>query len=98
MPVNLERPGIGAGIVDSDLELQVRGIGARITFDHMQLLSMWVAGSVEPSLVIESDRVYDQRVSFPMAPRVAIIRGLQIVCGMATPVHEDLPVALPVHS
>jgi len=88
--------GIGPGIVDSNLELQVRGIGTLITLGHMQLLGMWMAGSIEPSLVIESDRVYDQRVSFPMAPRVTVIRGLQVVCRMATPVHEDLPVAVHV--
>ena len=31
-----------------------------------------------------------------MAPRVAVIGGLQILLGMAAPVHKDLPVAVHV--
>src|SRR5690242_15549139 len=94
VPVDLERPGIGPRIVDSNLELQVRGIGTLVTLDDMHRVGMWVAGSIEPRLVFESNRDHKRRVTFPMAPRVTVIRGHQVVRGMVAPDHKDLPVAV----
>src|SRR5260370_41693222 len=56
---------------------------------------MRVAGAIKPKLVVESNRVHHQRVSFPLAYRVAIPGGIQVL-GMAAPVHEDLPIGVHV--
>src|SRR5882672_5390412 len=56
---------------------------------------MRVAGAIKPKLVVESHRVHHQRVSFPLARRIAVPGGVHVL-GMAAPVHEDLPVGMHV--
>src|SRR5438309_3833441 len=95
LPVHRERPGISTGIVNGDLVVQMRRIGTTVALDDMQLLGMRVADSIKPKLVVESDRVYDQRVSLPCTSRIAVPGGVQVL-GMAAAVHEDLPVGMHV--
>src|ERR1700674_2809531 len=56
---------------------------------------MRVASAIKPKLVVESHRVYDQRVSLPRTPGIAVPGGIEVL-GMAAPVHEDLPVGMHV--
>src|SRR5216683_4454243 len=89
-----ERPGVSAWVIDGDLELEMRGIGAPITLDHVKLFGMRVPSPIEPTLVVESHGIYDQRVSIPPASGVPVPKRIQIL-RMAS-VHEDLPVAMYV--
>ena len=59
-------------------------------FDDVQRIRMRQAHRVEPGLVIETDRVNDQRVAFKFADRVPHVRRFQIA-RMSSPIHEDLP-------
>ena len=70
-------------------------VGARVALDRMQFLGVRRPAEIEPELVVEADRVDDERVAFPMANRVSIPRRIEI-SGMLASVHEDLTVAVDV--
>src|SRR5579872_3081365 len=55
----------------------------------MQILGMRMAVIVEPSLVVKTHRVHDERISLPPAYRVAHPGGIQIL-GMLSPVGVDI--------
>src|ERR1700680_1835463 len=95
MAVERKRPGISAGIVDGDFVVQVSPIGATITLDYVKLLGMRMADAIEPKLVVESHRVYDERVSLPFAPGITEPTGIKVL-GMNTAIHEDLAVGMYV--
>src|SRR6266446_4329960 len=57
------------GVLDRDLIGDVVGAGAPVALDHVQGVAMEIAGPVEPGLVVEIDRVDDQRIPFPSATR-----------------------------
>src|SRR4029453_15735233 len=90
-----ERFRVPARIGDGHLVEELAELRTTITFDGVQLLGVRVAGKVEPELVVEADRVDDERVAFESSDRVAVPRRIGI-CRMRTAVHEDLPVAVDV--
>src|SRR5579863_3233890 len=95
MAVERKRPGISSGIVDGDFVVQVTRIGAAITLDDVKLLGVRMADAIEPKLVVESHRVYNERVSLPFAPGIAEPTGIEVL-GMGAAVHEDLAVGMHV--
>src|SRR5579884_2027736 len=90
-----ERSRVVDGIVDRDLAHERAEVLARPALDRVQLLAVRVAPEIEPELVVEADRVDDQRVALVPADRVAVPRGIEIR-GVLPAVHEDLPVAVDV--
>ena len=59
---------IKLGIVDQRLDVKVIRIRACPAFHHMQRVAMGIGVLIDPDLLIlEADRVDDQRVAFPMA-------------------------------
>src|ERR1700730_10930318 len=95
MAVERERPRISAGVVDGDFVVQVSPVGTAITLDYVKLLGMRMADAIEPKLVVESHRVYDERVSLPFPPGIAEPTGIKVL-GMRAAVHEDLAVGMHV--
>src|SRR5579859_588046 len=95
MAVERKRPGISSGVVDGDFVVQVSPIGAAIALDYVKLLGMRMADAIEPKLVVESHRVYDERVSLPFAPGIAEPTGIKVL-GMRAAVHEDLAIGMHV--
>ena len=65
------RPGEHFRVLDRDGVVDVIGIGQRVALDDVQRVAVEVAGAIEPGPVVELDQVDDERVSFPMAARVA---------------------------
>src|SRR5437764_1230339 len=59
------------GIVHDHFVRDVPEVRARETLNEVQLIAVRVADRVEPRLVVEVDRVDDERVAFPMADRIA---------------------------
>src|SRR6185503_1900352 len=60
-----ERPRVGAGIVDGDLDVEVAQVLACKPFDHVHLVAVQMAVVVQPGQVVEADGIDDQRVAFP---------------------------------
>src|SRR5260370_5455857 len=58
--------------------------------DDMQCLGMRKAHRVEPSLVIETNGVHDECVTFIFSNRVPHISRIEIL-GMSSPIGKDLP-------
>src|SRR5262249_57787221 len=54
-------------------------IGARVAFDHVQLIAVRNALAIEPGLVIESNRVDDKNVAVPMGDRITHPERLKIL-------------------
>ena len=70
----------------------------RPALDRVQLLGVRRALAIEPELVVEADRVDDERVlAFPAADRMAEPRRIELRRMLAA-VHEDLAVAVDVPS
>ena len=67
-----------------DFVLHRRRAGARIFFDHVQLLGVRMPGVVEPGPVVEADGVDHQRVVLPMADGVPQPIGIRVF-GMGRP-------------
>ena len=78
LPVKVERhadlPGTRKHlrVLDRRLVRHGAGVGARVTFDHVQRLAVEIAGAVEPRLPVEVGDVHDQRVAVPPANGVAV--------------------------
>src|SRR5215475_11558784 len=68
-PVNGKGPGVRSWIVNIGLPFQVLEVRPSVTLDRVELLRVWVTGKVKPELVVEPDRVDDQRVSVPFTDR-----------------------------
>src|SRR5688572_14214994 len=85
-----DRPGprVRAGIINGDLDRHTAPIEPAIALGHMQLFRLRPE-PFQPTLVVESRRVDDERVLLPAADRVAHPRGLQIRW-MTAAVQEDL--------
>src|SRR5579859_2040440 len=47
--------------------------------NDVHVFAMEIAGDVEPTGVVETDRVDDQRISLPMADRLALPGAVQII-------------------
>src|SRR4029077_12799672 len=81
-------------IVDGCLPCQRIAIAVH-ALDDVHILAMEITGDVEPAGVVEPDRIYDQRVSFPMADRLAFPRAVQIIeRSMRPAIGHDHPVSI----
>ena len=61
----------------------------------MQFFAVRVADEIEPELVVESDRIHDQRVAFEVPDRMAVPGWIEIV-RMLVHIQKDLTVAVDV--
>src|SRR5881397_683198 len=68
---DLPRPREDLLILDSRLVVQAIGTGCRDAFDDVQFITMVIADTVEPALIIEAGRIDDERFAFPMPIRPA---------------------------
>src|SRR5207237_9570814 len=84
------RLGVRARIIHGHFESEVAFIDARPALDDVQLLRVRIAPVVEPRLVVEADRVDDERVTLPSADRVAPPRRIALI-RMLPSVHAELP-------
>ena len=68
----LHRPrfDVRAGIIDGRFDFQMAQIGTTVPFNQVQPGRHRLTTRAQPSLVIETDCVDDQRVSVPMADRM----------------------------
>src|SRR3984885_4450662 len=55
----------------------------------MQFCAVGVSSAIQPGLVVETDRIYNQRVALPMTDRVPQPRGSES-CIVLSPVGENL--------
>src|SRR3984893_13579317 len=56
---------------------------------------MRMADAIQPKLLVDSHRVYDERVSIPFAAGIAEPTGIEVL-GMGAAVHEDLAIGVYV--
>jgi hypothetical protein len=82
------RRGVGAGIVNRDLVFDRIRIGASETLAEMKLVGRGEAIAVEPEALVETDRVDDERIAFPMADRMPVI-GRNKLLRVWAAIHED---------
>src|SRR5438094_3072022 len=70
----LRLPGMGIsdGVFKSEINLQRPGIDTPNPFDDTKFLTVGMTDAIQPRRILESDRVYDQRVAFPLADGLAI--------------------------
>src|SRR5712691_6575892 len=89
----LHRPGsgVGLGIVNRNLDLQVAEVGPPEPFGYLAGFGEWITGAVEPDVVTESNGLDDQRILLPFARRVTI-KGRIRIGGQWPPVGENLAV------
>jgi len=82
------RRGVGAGVVNRDLVFDRIRVGASETLDEMKLVGRGEAVAVEPEALVETDRVDDERIAFPMADRMPVI-GRNKLLRVCLAIHED---------
>src|SRR5437016_272706 len=92
---HLEWLGVCTGIINRDFIDQSTEILSRVAFDRVQLLRVRMTAEIEPELVIESDRIDDQSVSFEVPDRMAVPRRVEIIRMFAL-VQKDLAIAVNV--
>src|ERR1700674_3499343 len=99
----LEHPGLGKhdGVLDGGLVSQHVPI-AGPAFDHVLLAAMedsvlqTAVASGKPGFVVEAGHVHYQRISLPMADRIAHIGGVQVIgMGAAIGVNDAIGGAIP---
>src|SRR5206468_11079472 len=73
------RRGVGAGIIDGHFILQRPEIDARQAFDQVEPVGMRQSVPVHPKHFIETDRVHDQGIPFPVADGVPVVAGFQLL-------------------
>src|SRR6476619_7818436 len=90
----LHRPrfDVRAWIIDGRFDFQMAQIGTTVPFNQVQPGRHRLTTRAQPSLVIETDCVDDQRVSVPMADRMPVPCWVEIL-RMGTTVEEHLPVS-----
>ena len=69
------------GILNRDLIHQVIHRGAAKVLDHMLLIAVNefpLLSHEGPASLVQSDNVNDERISFPVANRIAVVRGIRI--------------------
>src|SRR6267154_3960851 len=80
---------VGFGIFDGELQSQRIRVRTPVTLYQVQLLAVGMPISIEPALVIQSDRVDDKSISLPLANGIAHPGGFRVL-GMTPPVGPDL--------
>ena len=91
--VNCNRPwfGIGLGIVECELNLQVADVYAAEALGHAQSVGVGVAGKIQPGFIVVSRCFHHQRVAFPVSDRVTH-EGRVRILRQNTAIGKDLPV------
>ena len=82
---------VGLGVVERELDLEVAVVLAAEALGDLHLLAAGMAAVVEPALVVEAERLHDERVAVPLAERVAEPRRRALFRVIAS-VGEDLAV------
>src|SRR5262245_46967784 len=72
------RRSVRAGIIDGHFITHGIHVRAREPLDHMKLLGVRQALSVDPKFFVESYSIHDQRVSLPAADGVSVVAGREI--------------------
>src|SRR5262249_36099854 len=77
--VETTRPwrSICARVVDRNFVFQCSRIGTRKAFDQMETFGMRQAVAAHPELFVESYRIDDQCIPFPMSQGIAVVSGEQ---------------------
>src|SRR4249919_876660 len=75
-----------AGVFRGDLDLEMRHVRTLHALDDMHLVGM---DRTDLHLVVEADRVHDERVTLPLSDRVALPRRIPVL-GMRSPIQENL--------
>src|SRR5205809_3948360 len=81
---------VGSGIVDRQLVPQRVEVDARKPFERAKLGRVRQAAPIEPEAFVETNRVYDERVAFPVTDRMAVVIRLELRW-MRPPVRIDRP-------
>src|SRR5436853_2082394 len=65
----LRGPGAGIGdrILKRKVDLERLGIHTPNPLDDVEFLAVWMTDSVQPRRILESHRIHDQAVAFPLA-------------------------------
>src|SRR5215475_1564007 len=66
------------GILNCNFDLHVPEIRTAVTLDNVQLVCMRMPVAVQPYIVDKVDAIDHQRVSLPMADRVAIPQRIRL--------------------
>src|SRR5207244_6435236 len=84
------RPGRGVcpGIIDCHVILQGVVVAAGELFHEVQFFCMWRSGAIHPKALVETGRVHDERVPFPMTTGIAVVARYE-VCWMRLAVRVD---------
>jgi hypothetical protein len=59
IPVSGPGLGVGAGIIDRDVQLQLGLAHTLVAFDEMQLLGVWVSQLIQQRAIVGADRIDD---------------------------------------
>ena len=92
---HLERLRVRAGVVDRDFVDESSEILSGVPFDRVESFGVGMPDEIEPELVIESDRIHDQRVALEVPDRMAVPGWIEIIW-MLVHIHEDLAVAVDI--
>src|SRR5262249_47899435 len=68
--LRIERPCICGRVFDREVDRQCVRVNTAEAFHKMQVLAVWVTSSIEPRFVIETDRVGNECIPFPLANRI----------------------------
>jgi hypothetical protein len=82
--------GVGFGVVDGDLDIQVPEVGAAVALGDLAGVGQRAALDVQPSQIAESSGLDHQRVALPVARRVAVPPRVRIL-GQGPAIGKDLP-------
>ena len=78
-------------IIDRDVDLEPAEIHAAITLGDFRGARQRAAESIEPSAVLEADRLHDESIALPSADRIAVPRRFRFH-GQRPAVREDLSI------
>src|SRR5262249_13168672 len=79
---------VRTGIINGDFNLHIVRVRACKAFGEVKLVRMRCALALHPESFIETDRVHDEAVTFPVPNRVAVETGNDIL-GMRPAVHVN---------
>src|SRR6185312_8765090 len=75
----IERFRIGLRIVDRDLDLEVAEVQPADALGELRRARQRAAAHVEPAVIHQPRRFDDERVAVPVADRVAVVPGIDVV-------------------
>src|ERR1700730_4957829 len=81
---------VGPGVLDGSVDCHRVMVYATHALDNVEIFAVRMAVVIEPSFIVESDRINDEGISLPLANRITPPRGRQIL-GMLTAVREYFP-------